>query len=152
MNYNSKGRDSGRAVISCSGNCTSDPCGLLLLTHEKKFAGGLAYPAGRGLLPNQSTRNCNNSPKFLQNLLDWASRVYNLASYVLPQSFLLVLTDLVAGRMHLMYIEDPETGKRIYTLKKVLDGTVTKSAHPARFSPDDKYSRYARRDCFRRAR
>jgi rRNA maturation protein Nop10 len=42
-----------------------------------------------------------------------------------------------------MYIEDPETGKRIYTLKKVLDGTVTKSAHPARFSPDDKYSRYA---------
>jgi rRNA maturation protein Nop10 len=41
-----------------------------------------------------------------------------------------------------MYIDDPETGKRIYTLKKVLDGTVTKSAHPARFSPDDKYSRY----------
>ena len=43
--------------------------------------------------------------------------------------------------MHLMYTEDPATGKRIYTLKKVLDGTVTKSAHPARFSPDDKYSR-----------
>ena len=41
-----------------------------------------------------------------------------------------------------MYIDDPETGRRIYTLKKVLDGTVTKSAHPARFSPDDKYSRY----------
>lgn len=32
--------------------------------------------------------------------------------------------------------------KRTYTLKKVLDGTVTKSAHPARFSPDDKYSRH----------
>lgn len=41
-----------------------------------------------------------------------------------------------------MYNEDVD-GKRIYTLKKVLDGTVTKSAHPARFSPDDKYSRYA---------
>lgn len=34
-------------------------------------------------------------------------------------------------------------GKRIYTLKKVQAGEVTKSAHPARFSPDDKYSRYA---------
>ncbi|EXJ76563.1 H/ACA ribonucleoprotein complex subunit 3 [Cladophialophora psammophila CBS 110553] len=44
--------------------------------------------------------------------------------------------------MHLMYTEDPVTGQRIYTLKKVLDGTVTKSAHPARFSPDDKYSRH----------
>ncbi|KAI1113310.1 putative ribosome biogenesis protein nop10 [Nemania sp. NC0429] len=42
--------------------------------------------------------------------------------------------------MHLMYTAD-ESGKRIYTLKKVLDGTVTKSAHPARFSPDDKWSR-----------
>ena len=43
--------------------------------------------------------------------------------------------------MHLMYNEDPVTGERVYTLKKVLDGAVTKSAHPARFSPDDKYSR-----------
>jgi H/ACA ribonucleoprotein complex subunit 3 len=35
-------------------------------------------------------------------------------------------------------------GKRVYTLKKVTPaGEVTKSAHPARFSPDDKYSRYA---------
>jgi H/ACA ribonucleoprotein complex subunit 3 len=33
-------------------------------------------------------------------------------------------------------------GKRIYTLKKVVSGEVTKSAHPARFSPDDKYSRH----------
>ncbi|KAJ5839783.1 uncharacterized protein N7525_004971, partial [Penicillium rubens] len=33
-------------------------------------------------------------------------------------------------------------GKRVYTLKKVLNGEVTKSAHPARFSPDDKYSRH----------
>jgi H/ACA ribonucleoprotein complex subunit 3 len=44
--------------------------------------------------------------------------------------------------MHLMYTEDPVTGQRKYTLRKVLDGVVTKSAHPARFSPDDKYSRH----------
>jgi H/ACA ribonucleoprotein complex subunit 3 len=31
---------------------------------------------------------------------------------------------------------------RRYTLQKVLDGQVTKSAHPARFSPDDKWSRH----------
>ena len=43
--------------------------------------------------------------------------------------------------MHLMYNHDP-SGKRIYTLKKVMDGQVTKSAHPARFSPDDKWSRH----------
>ena len=43
--------------------------------------------------------------------------------------------------MHLMYTLDGN-GKRIYTLKKVQAGEVTKSAHPARFSPDDKYSRY----------
>jgi H/ACA ribonucleoprotein complex subunit 3 len=41
--------------------------------------------------------------------------------------------------MHLMYTESE--GKRTYTLKKVLSGEVTKSAHPARFSPDDKWSR-----------
>lgn len=40
-----------------------------------------------------------------------------------------------------MYVLDKD-GKRVYTLKKVLNGEVTKSAHPARFSPDDKYSRY----------
>ena len=44
--------------------------------------------------------------------------------------------------MHLMYTIGPD-GKRQYTLKKVVDGVVAKSAHPARFSPDDKYSRYA---------
>ncbi|KAK1779869.1 nucleolar RNA-binding protein [Copromyces sp. CBS 386.78] len=31
---------------------------------------------------------------------------------------------------------------RQYTLKKVLDKEITKSAHPARFSPDDKWSRH----------
>ncbi|CAF9908142.1 MAG: snoRNP complex protein [Gomphillus americanus] len=43
--------------------------------------------------------------------------------------------------MHLMYTLD-DSGKRIYTLKKVVGSEVTKSAHPARFSPDDKYSRH----------
>ncbi|CEP62284.1 snoRNP complex protein NOP10 LALA0_S05e02080g [Lachancea lanzarotensis] len=43
--------------------------------------------------------------------------------------------------MHLMYTLGPD-GKRVYTLKKLNDeGEITKSAHPARFSPDDKYSR-----------
>jgi hypothetical protein len=39
-----------------------------------------------------------------------------------------------------MYTLDKD-GKRVYTLKKVVNGEVTKSAHPARFSPDDRYSR-----------
>ncbi|KAF2113589.1 H/ACA ribonucleoprotein complex, subunit Nop10 [Lophiotrema nucula] len=43
--------------------------------------------------------------------------------------------------MHLMYTIGPD-GKRQYSLKKVVDGEVSKSAHPARFSPDDKYSRH----------
>lgn len=42
--------------------------------------------------------------------------------------------------MHLMYTLDAN-GNRLYTLKKVAQGQVTKSAHPARFSPDDKWSR-----------
>lgn len=38
------------------------------------------------------------------------------------------------------YLNDD--GKRVYTLKKTnAEGEITKSAHPARFSPDDKYSR-----------
>ncbi|KAI9034524.1 H/ACA ribonucleoprotein complex, subunit Nop10 [Hyaloraphidium curvatum] len=44
--------------------------------------------------------------------------------------------------MHLMYYLDAN-GRRVYTLKKLTpDGNATKSAHPARFSPDDKYSRH----------
>lgn len=40
-----------------------------------------------------------------------------------------------------MYTLGPD-GKRVYTLKKTTEeGEITKSAHPARFSPDDKYSR-----------
>ncbi len=43
--------------------------------------------------------------------------------------------------MHLQYyLAD---GKRVYTLKKAdPEGNATMSAHPARFSPDDKYSRH----------
>mmetsp|Transcript_24853 Transcript_24853/g.36868 ORF Transcript_24853/g.36868 Transcript_24853/m.36868 type:complete len:111 (+) Transcript_24853:2-334(+) len=44
--------------------------------------------------------------------------------------------------MHLMYYLDSD-GKRIYTFKKETPGgKVTESAHPARFSPDDKFSRH----------
>ncbi|XP_011638093.1 H/ACA ribonucleoprotein complex subunit 3 [Pogonomyrmex barbatus] len=43
--------------------------------------------------------------------------------------------------MYLMYYLD-ENGKRVYTLKKVdPNGNPTFSAHPARFSVEDKYSR-----------
>ncbi|XP_031622194.1 H/ACA ribonucleoprotein complex subunit 3 [Contarinia nasturtii] len=43
--------------------------------------------------------------------------------------------------MYLMYTLN-ENGDRVYTLKKQTDdGTPTISAHPARFSPEDKYSR-----------
>lgn len=44
--------------------------------------------------------------------------------------------------MYLMYYAD-ENGNRVYSLKKTTPtGSVTKSAHPARFSPDDKFSRH----------
>eukprot|EP00884_Botryococcus_braunii_P021343 jgi/Botrbrau1/7893/Bobra.9_2s0066.1 len=42
--------------------------------------------------------------------------------------------------MYLMYYL--ENGDRVYTLQKCApDGTPTMSAHPARFSPDDKFSK-----------
>ena len=42
--------------------------------------------------------------------------------------------------MYLMYYLDNE-GKRVYTMKKQTpEGEATMSAHPARFSPDDKFS------------
>ena len=44
--------------------------------------------------------------------------------------------------MHLMYLPETTGVGRRYTLKKVMDAQVTKSAHPARFSPDDKWSRH----------
>jgi len=48
---------------------------------------------------------------------------------------------VIVAKMHLMfYIED---GQRVYTLLKTdPHGNPTQSAHPARFSPDDKYSKH----------
>ena len=47
----------------------------------------------------------------------------------------------VDGKMYLMYYADSE-GQRVYTLSKVdPNGKPTFSAHPARFSPEDQYSR-----------
>ncbi|KJH43607.1 nucleolar RNA-binding protein, Nop10p family [Dictyocaulus viviparus] len=44
--------------------------------------------------------------------------------------------------MFLRYYLD-ESGRRTYTLKKTApDGSETISAHPARFSPEDKFSKY----------
>lgn len=43
--------------------------------------------------------------------------------------------------MYLMYYSD-EQGRRVYTLEKEApDGQATQSAHPARFSPEDRFSR-----------
>ncbi|CAK0785980.1 snoRNP complex protein [Coccomyxa viridis] len=51
--------------------------------------------------------------------------------------------------MYLMYYLDDDE-KRVYTLEKTApDGSPTQSAHPARFSPDDKFSR-ERVECKRR--
>ncbi|KAJ1973452.1 snoRNP complex protein [Dimargaris verticillata] len=44
--------------------------------------------------------------------------------------------------MHLKFYLN-EQGQRVYTLKSVdPTGTPTRTAHPARFSPEDKYSRH----------
>ena len=43
--------------------------------------------------------------------------------------------------MYLRYYLD-ENGKRVYTLQVTLDdGSYTLNAHPARFSPDDRFSK-----------
>lgn len=43
--------------------------------------------------------------------------------------------------MHLMYYIN-EKGEREYTLAKHKNGKATRSAHPARYSPDDDEARY----------
>ena len=44
--------------------------------------------------------------------------------------------------MHLMYYLDEEGNNRVYSLKKTTPTNApTISAHPARFSPDDKFSK-----------
>ncbi|KAG7221482.1 hypothetical protein INR49_002457 [Caranx melampygus] len=53
-----------------------------------------------------------------------------------------VSTTEVGVAMFLQYYVD-EKGDRVYTLKKACpNGQPTSSAHPARFSPDDKFSRH----------
>jgi H/ACA ribonucleoprotein complex subunit 3 len=43
--------------------------------------------------------------------------------------------------MYLRYYLD-ESGKRVYTMQVLLeDGSYTLNAHPARFSPDDRFSK-----------
>jgi len=48
---------------------------------------------------------------------------------------------ILPATMYLMYYLNP-AGDRVYTLAKTdPEGSPTFSAHPARFSPEDKYSR-----------
>ncbi|SOV83077.1 H/ACA ribonucleoprotein complex subunit 3, putative [Plasmodium sp. gorilla clade G3] len=42
--------------------------------------------------------------------------------------------------MYMLRFYLDENGKRVYTVKPVVNGKVTFSAHPCRFSPDDKFS------------
>lgn len=67
-------------------------------------------------------------------------RIFNIRSgmNINIEYWLLII---IIVRMYLRYYLD-EKGNRIYTLKVVLDdGSYTLNAHPARFSPDDKFSK-----------
>jgi H/ACA ribonucleoprotein complex subunit 3 len=105
---------------------------------EKVFPTALV---GEKMLQTGMTFNRNNAASVIEhptrrNLLLYCPRYDNN-----PARYLSYRLAHFRPQMHLMYNSAPD-GTRIYTLKKVLDGTVTKSAHPARFSPDDKYSRH----------
>ena len=93
------------------------------------------------LLPETTTRRTTQHLQFYTILLAAPPSIPAQGTCSTSQNTLprYSLTNLI--QMHLMYNTAPD-GTRIYTLKKVLEGTVTKSAHPARFSPDDKYSRH----------
>lgn len=59
--------------------------------------------------------------------------------YMHKQIYNLIISTV--DKMYLRYYLD-ENGKRVYTMKVVLeDGSYTLNAHPARFSPDDKFSK-----------
>ncbi len=80
-----------------------------------------------------------SSAKFLE-FKRQARKFRGLSSLIQPHLFEPLprcRNDSPLFNMHLMYTMDA-AGKRIYTLNKVQAGEVTKSAHPARFSPDDK--------------
>nr|BAV58192.1 H/ACA ribonucleoprotein complex subunit 3 [Ulva partita] len=68
-----------------------------------------------------------------------SSTLYSPREFKFSSSFL--RSTKHRSNMYLMYYLDAE-GKRVYTLnKEAPDGKPTVSAHPARFSPDDKFSR-----------
>ncbi|KAJ8639240.1 hypothetical protein MRB53_015934 [Persea americana] len=68
------------------------------------------------------------------------SFVSSLVGDVLTRRLLFVALSLFAT-MYLQYYIN-ENGDKVYTTKKESPlGVATQSAHPARFSPDDKYSR-----------
>jgi H/ACA ribonucleoprotein complex subunit 3 len=53
----------------------------------------------------------------------------------------IIVAIIISTTMYLRYYLD-ESGKRVYTMKVVLeDGSYTLNAHPARFSPDDRFSK-----------
>jgi len=53
-----------------------------------------------------------------------------------------VVVVILSAAMYLMYYVN-ENGDKVYTLKKETpEETPTVSAHPARFSPDDKFSKH----------
>ncbi|XP_011300005.1 uncharacterized protein Nop10 [Fopius arisanus] len=65
----------------------------------------------------------------------------NIAHVKISKSKIRSSTENKHRKMYLMYYLN-EKGERVYTLKKVdPNGKPTLSAHPARFSPEDKYSR-----------
>ena len=80
--------------------------------------------------------------EFLRCRTDTSTQRLNIAKIlsVLPFEELSKTKKYQADRMHLMYSID-EKGRRIYTLQKVVGSEVTKSAHTALYSHDDKYSR-----------
>ncbi|KAK0414949.1 hypothetical protein QR680_011691 [Steinernema hermaphroditum] len=59
-----------------------------------------------------------------------------------PRGLRVTLCKLIQSVMYLKFYLNEE-GKRVYTLKsKSPSGQETQSAHPARFSPEDQYSKY----------
>lgn len=89
------------------------------------------------MLRNNTTTTTNDNPSLS---FDYKSTRANLIPTWKPLDQLTTSNHLF--KMHLMCNVDAASGKRTYTLKKVLEGKVTKSAHPARFSPDDKWSKH----------
>ncbi|RWR83981.1 H/ACA ribonucleoprotein complex subunit 3-like protein [Cinnamomum micranthum f. kanehirae] len=86
-------------------------------------------------------RNPGSSHKTSILLLNPTTSFFSsLFGNVLTRQLLFVALSLFAA-MYLQYYIN-ENGDKVYTTKKESPlGVATQSAHPARFSPDDKYSR-----------